>query len=108
MMTRDARTLACFPRGLVVTIALAGALSACRAAPPAWVWPQFRGPDGGGVLEDAAPPLDWSTTANVAWSVEIPGRGWSSPVVWGDQVFVTSAINPDAFKPPSPGIFGTD
>jgi len=60
------------------------------------------------MLEGATPPLEWSTTANIAWSVEIPGRGWSSPVAWNDRVFVTSAINPGAFKPPSPGIFGTD
>ncbi len=36
----------------------------------------------------------WSTTSNVAWRIDVPGRGWSSPVAWKDQVFVTSAISP--------------
>ena len=50
----------------------------------------------------------WSTTDNVAWAVDMPGRGWSSPIVWRDRVFVTSAISPGAFKAPSTGIFGND
>lgn len=71
-------------------------------------WPQFRGPDGSGVLEKARLPLRWSTTSGVAWSVAIPGRGWSSPITWSDQVFVTAAISPGVFKEPSTGIFGND
>ena len=45
---------------------------------------------------------------NVAWKADVPGRGWSSPIVWGSQVFVTSAIGAGAFKQPSPGIYGND
>jgi outer membrane protein assembly factor BamB len=71
-------------------------------------WPQFRGPAGAGVLDDARLPLAWSTSSNVAWSVDVPGRGWSSPVAWEDQIFVTSAISPGAYKAPSTGIFGND
>ncbi len=72
-------------------------------------WPQFRGPGSSGVAEEANPPLHWSTTENVAWVIEVPGRGWSSPIVWGKTVFVTSAISTDgAFKEPSTGIFGMD
>jgi outer membrane protein assembly factor BamB len=71
-------------------------------------WPQFRGPAGAGVLDDAKLPLAWSTSSNVAWRADVPGRGWSSPVAWKDQVFVTSAISPGAFKAPSTGIFGND
>ncbi len=71
-------------------------------------WPQFRGPAGAGVLDGAKLPLQWSTSANVAWRVEIQGRGWSSPVAWKDQVFVTSAISPGSYKAPSTGIFGND
>ena len=44
----------------------------------------------------------------MAWVTEIPGRGWSSPIVWRGRVFVTSAISPGAFKAPSTGIFGND
>ena len=71
-------------------------------------WPQFRGPRGAGVADEASLPERWSTTQNVAWAVEIPGRGWSSPIVWRDRVFVTAAISPGAFKAPSTGIFGND
>jgi outer membrane protein assembly factor BamB len=56
-------------------------------------WPQFRGPGSLGVDEDAKLPDKWSSTENVVWKVEIPGRGWSSPVVWGDRVFVTSVVS---------------
>jgi outer membrane protein assembly factor BamB len=56
-------------------------------------WPQFRGLKSGVAADDAALPDTWSTTQNVAWKTAIPGRGWSSPVVWGDHVFVTTAIN---------------
>jgi outer membrane protein assembly factor BamB len=57
-------------------------------------WPQFRGPGASGVaVDDPRLPDTWSATDNVAWSVVIPGRGWSSPVVWGDHVFVFSAVN---------------
>ena len=45
--------------------------------------PQFRGPDAMGVAEHADLPDHWSTTENVVWKQGIPGRGWSSPVVWG-------------------------
>ena len=71
-------------------------------------WPQFRGPSGAGILSDGKLPTSWSTKDNVAWSVEIKGRGWSSPVAWNNTVFVTSAISPGAFKAPQTGIFGND
>jgi outer membrane protein assembly factor BamB len=72
------------------------------------VWPQFRGPDSMGVADGSRIPTRWSKTENVAWSIEVPGRGWSSPVVWNDQVFVTSAVSPGPFKEPSTGIYGND
>ena len=71
-------------------------------------WPQFRGPTGSGVADESSLPERWSKTENIAWAIDIPGRGWSSPIVWGDRVFVTSAISPGAFKAPSTGIFGND
>ena len=55
-------------------------------------WGQWRGPLATGVSETANPPIRWSETENIRWKVEIPGRGSSSPVVWGDRVFVTSAV----------------
>src|SRR6188474_3640321 len=74
---------------------------------PSVAWPQFRGPAGAGVFEGKL-PTTWSMKDNVAWSVDVKGRGWSSPVAWDDTVFVTSAISPGAFKAPSTGIFGND
>src|SRR5688572_23738632 len=55
-------------------------------------WPQWRGPNGNGIAPSADPPLEWSETRNVRWKVEVPGRGLASPVVWGDRIFVTSAV----------------
>ncbi len=55
-------------------------------------WPQWRGPYATGVSKYADPPAEWSETKNVRWKVEIPGRGSSSPVVWGDRVYVLSAV----------------
>jgi len=54
-------------------------------------WPQFRGPNGDGHSTAQGLPLTWSETNNVKWKVEIHDKGWSSPVVWGNQVWVTTA-----------------
>ena len=56
-------------------------------------WPQFRGPKSGVAADDPALPDTWSATTNVAWKIDMPGRGWSSPVVSGDHVFITAAVN---------------
>ncbi len=55
-------------------------------------WPQFRGPTGDGIAPGKAPPLEWSETRNIRWKVAIPGRGGSSPVVLGDRVWLTTAL----------------
>ncbi|MFN0052894.1 MAG: PQQ-binding-like beta-propeller repeat protein [Planctomycetales bacterium] len=57
-------------------------------------WPSFRGPAGTGVAENERLPDTWSATENVAWKIDLPGRGWSSPIVWENQVIVTTAVNP--------------
>lgn len=54
-------------------------------------WPQFRGPTGQGVSEERGLPLTWSENKNVRWKVAISGRGWSSPVVQGDRIWLTTA-----------------
>lgn len=77
-------------------------------AAPDTTWPQFRGPSGRAVSSINTLPTKWSTTINVSWKVDVPGRGWSSPIVWGDQVILTSAVGSGAFKQPSPGIYGND
>ena len=77
-------------------------------ASPETTWPQFRGHAGRAVSTIEMLPTKWSTTINVAWNAVVPGRGWSSPIVWGDQVIVTSAVGTGAFKQASPGIYGND
>src|SRR5436190_2047413 len=55
-------------------------------------WPQWRGPLATGVAPLAHPPIHWSETNNVRWKVPLPGKGHSSPIVFGDLVFVTAAV----------------
>jgi outer membrane protein assembly factor BamB len=95
-------------RAAVVLIA-AGAATAWAAPKPGETWPGFRGHEMTGVAP--APvrvPERWSTAENVKWAAPIPGHGWSSPIVWGGTVFVTSAISPGAFKKPTPGLYGNE
>ncbi len=78
-------------------------VSSAEAAKP--VWPQFRGPESNPISANTKLPDRWSTTENVEWSAEVPGRGWSSPVVVGEQVFVTAAVTEGKSKEPQ---IGTD
>ena len=68
-------------------------------------WPQFRGLTAGAVADDPSLPEQWSTTENVAWTVDLPGLGWSSPVVAGDHIFVTAAISSGDERAPVPGLY---
>ncbi len=72
-------------------------------------WPQFRGPGATGVADGARFPERWGTNENVAWKIETPGRGWSSPVIWGDRVFLTAVVTEGPVEPPKKGLyFGGD
>ena len=66
-------------------------LSIATAAPISGQWPQFRGAEGLGVAPAANPPLTWSESQNVRWKTPIHGKGWSSPVILGNQVWLTTA-----------------
>ena len=84
-----------------------GALTLSAAAPAHW--PQFRGADSMGVADGSKFPEQWSTNQNVAWKTAIPGRGWSSPIVWGEKVFLTTVTSEDAMEAPKKGLyFGGD
>jgi outer membrane protein assembly factor BamB len=78
---------------LVPALAICGAIMAAHA-PDALDsnWPQWRGPGGLGVSEVATYADEWSPDRNIAWKTEVPGRGLSSPVVWGDRLFITTSI----------------
>ena len=55
-------------------------------------WPQWRGPYATGVSKTADPPIEWSETKNIRWKIELPGRGSGTPVIWGERVFVLTAV----------------
>ena len=56
-------------------------------------WHRWRGPDATGVAPSANPPLNWDATTNIKWKVPVEGRGNSSPVVWGDRIFILTAVD---------------
>jgi outer membrane protein assembly factor BamB len=62
-------------------------------------WAQFRGPAAAGLAESAKTPTEWSAEKNMAWQVAVPGVAWSQPIVWGDKIFVTTAVSENQPKP---------
>jgi outer membrane protein assembly factor BamB len=68
-------------------------------------WPQFRGPDSDGVAQAENLPSTWDTSNNVLWRVDLAGRGWSSPVVWGDRVFLTTVVRSEQGEQPKKGLY---
>src|SRR5262245_56009776 len=56
-------------------------------------WHQWRGPEANGVAPGGNPPVEWGESRNVKWRTEIPGYGKSTPIIWGNRVFVTTAID---------------
>ncbi len=86
-----------FRLAAVLGLSLVGAglepgVIAQQTSPAGRYWAQWRGPHATGVSRTATPPLTWSETQNVRWKVEIPGRGSGSPVVWGNRVFLSTAV----------------
>ena len=80
---------------LLSALALALYLPLTAAAPADQYWPSWRGPLNTGASATARPPLNWSETTNVRWKIEVPGRGAGSPVVWGDRVYISTAVPAD-------------
>ncbi len=90
--------------------ALAGMCLLCVTAPTLAAssstnWPQFRGPGASGVADNPNLPDHWGTNENVAWKIEVPGRGWSSPIVWGGSVFVTTVVSDGEVEPAKKGLY---
>ncbi len=80
---------------------LLGAAFVHAQAPQHAHWPQWRGPFFNGMARGDA-PTNWSDTTNIKWKTEIPGKGHSTPVVWGDRIFLTTAIPTGKPAPPAP------
>ncbi len=74
---------------ILSTLAVALTAFAAHAADE---WPQFRGPDGQGHSDAKNVPIEWSDTEHVAWKTEIPGKGWSSPVLSKGKLYLTTAL----------------
>ncbi len=68
-------------------------------------WAKFRGPDNGAVADDPRLPDTWSETTNVVWKADVPGLGWSSPVVWDDHIFLTTAVSAGEERQPVRGLY---
>lgn len=68
-------------------------------------WPQFRGAGAMGTAENPALPESWSSTENIAWKVPVAGMGWSSPVVWGERVYLTTAISEGEVEKVKEGLY---
>ncbi len=71
-------------------------------------WPSFRGPEASGIAHDAATPTNWNAKKgeNILWTTAIPGLGHSSPVIWGERLFVTTAVNQKKAAPLKVGLYG--
>lgn len=74
-----------------LALLLSAAFAAGTAALAGDNWPQYRGPNGDGISDATDVPTRWSESENVRWKVKVHDKGWSSPVVWGDRVWVTTA-----------------
>jgi outer membrane protein assembly factor BamB len=68
-------------------------------------WPQFRGPGSRGIGNSERLPLTWSQTNNIVWHINLPGRGWSSPIVSGKNVFLTTAVSDGTEEAPKKGLY---
>lgn len=89
-----------------LAVLLSAAVSALAAPPSTDSWPSFRGADAMSVAaDDPRLPVSWSTEENVLWSVDVPGLGWSSPIVLGDRVFVTTVWSEGEVEEPKKGLY---
>lgn len=79
-----------------------------RSTAPAGAWPSFRGPGASGIAEGQNLPDEWNvkTGQNILWRTPIPGLAHSSPIVWGDRIYVTTAISTDPKATFKPGLYG--
>lgn len=77
---------------LIAGLCLASVTALTAASASDANWPQWRGPLANGIAPAGNPPTTWSETENVKWKTKIPGKGFSSPIVWGNQIFLQTAI----------------
>ena len=90
---REAKRITAF-----LTLTLAVAIAGSHADSNKY-WPQWRGPMANGVAPAGDPPVEWAANKNVKWKVEIPGKGSATPIIWGDRIFVLTAVPTDKRAP---------
>jgi len=76
----------------ILLLALSAVIAFNTTAKSSSNWPQWRGPESQGVSDEKNLPTEWSDTKNVLWKTELPGKGFSQPIIWGDKVFLTADI----------------
>jgi outer membrane protein assembly factor BamB len=89
-------------------LAVVGLVASMSVASPllAETWSQFRGPGASGVASSQSLPDTWAAEKNIEWKAEIPGVAWSQPVVWGDKIYLTTAVSENQPKPRPQGAGG--
>jgi outer membrane protein assembly factor BamB len=88
------RTFITFALSLFLTSNLASADDALAN------WPHWRGPLANGIAPDADPPISWDAETNVKWKVALPGEGHATPIIWGDRIYLLSAVRTERAAPP--------
>jgi len=94
-----------FTVAIISTLSFLNALNTAEAQ-TGGNWPQFRGSDSRGISEGQDLPEHWSTTENVEWKRDLPGRAWSSPIVWGNQIILTNAVTAAELEAAKKGLYG--
>src|SRR5216110_962842 len=89
----------------VATLALLLSGSVAHSADTPANWPQFRGPGAMGVADNPGLPDRWNTNENVVWKMDLAGRGWSSPIVWGNRIFLTTVVSEGEMEEPKKGLY---
>lgn len=79
----------------VASLHFAGTVVAQSASDALRFWGQWRGPTANGVAPEARPPIEWSENKNIRWKVELPGQGLSTPIIWGQRVYIQAAVPAD-------------
>lgn len=90
-LTNPKSSRASLPSLVMLALSLGGIASAAENDAERF-WPQWRGPGADGVAPESSPPLEWAEGKNVVWKVELPGAGNGSPIVWGDRVYLLTAV----------------
>jgi len=92
MLASNMADLRCALSSVLATTAAVALVTLSPSAAGDENWPQWRGPEGRGVAAESTYPEEWGPDKNIAWKTEVEGRGHSSPVIWGDYLFLTTSI----------------